>query len=121
MTVAGVQKSTPESDKAARKQLLRRFWRAAAGFWRKGGDRRAWILSGAILAIVLIQLFLQYRMNLWNRSLFDALEQKNGAEVFVQTLIYVPLLVASVIFAVVNIYCRMTMQRLWREWMTNYV
>jgi putative ATP-binding cassette transporter len=121
MTVAGVQKSTPESDKAVRKQLLRRFWRAAAGFWRKGGDRRAWILSGAILAIVLIQLFLQYRMNLWNRSLFDALEQKNGAEVFIQTLIYAPLLVASVIFAVVNIYCRMTMQRLWREWMTNYV
>ena len=54
-------------------------------------------------------------------ALFDALEQKNAPEVLFQAMIYVPLLVASVFFAVTNVYCRMTMQRLWREWMTNWV
>ena len=36
-------------------------------------------------------------------------------------MIYVPLLVASVFFAITNVYCKMTMQRLWREWLTNWV
>jgi len=109
------------ADDAVRKQLIRRFWRTGARFWRKGGDRRAWPLTGAILAIVLIQLFFQYQMNVWNRALFDGLEQKNGSVVLFQAMIYVPLLVASVFFAVTNVYCRMTMQRRWRAWMTNWV
>ena len=121
MAVAETLNPTVEADDAVRKQLIRRFWRAAAGFWRKGGDRRAWILTAAILAIVLVQLYFQYRMNVWNRSIFDALEQKNAPEVLLQAMIYVPLLVASVFFAVLNVYCRMTMQRLWRQWMSNWV
>jgi putative ATP-binding cassette transporter len=110
-----------KADNVARKQLIRRFWRLAYGFWRRGGDRRAWILTGVILAVILIQLFFQYQMNVWNRSLFDALEQKNAPEVFYQAMIYVPLLVGSVFFAVTNVYVKMTMQRLWREWLTNDV
>jgi putative ATP-binding cassette transporter len=108
-------------ETAARKQLIRRFWRVAAGFWRKDGDRRAWILTAVILVVILIQLFFQYQMNLWNRTLFDALEQKNAPEVLWQASIYVPLLIGSVFFAVTNVYVKMTMQRLWREWMTNWV
>src|SRR5262245_25943456 len=108
MAVAEVLSPKIEQDSAARKQLIRRFWRNAAGFWRKGGDRRAWLLTGALLVIILVQLFLQYRMNVWSRSLFDALEQKNASEVLLQAMIYVPLLVGSVFFAVTNIYCRMS-------------
>jgi len=121
MAVTATLNPTVEADDAVRKQLIRRFWRAATGFWRKGGDRRAWLLTGGILAIVLAQLFFQYQMNVWNRSLFDALEKKDAAIVLYQALIYVPLLVASVFFAVFNIYCRMTLSRLWRQWLTNWV
>src|SRR5258705_6338836 len=110
-----------EADNATRKQLIRRFWRVSAGFWRTDGDRRAWILTAVILVVILIQLFFQYRMNVWNRTLFDALEQKNAPDVLFQALIYVPLLVGSVFFAITNVYIKMTMQRLWREWMTNWV
>jgi vitamin B12/bleomycin/antimicrobial peptide transport system ATP-binding/permease protein len=110
-----------KADSATRKQLIRRFWRLAWGFWRRGGDRRAWVLTGALFAIILATLFFQYQMNVWNRLLFDALEQKNSAEVLRQALIYGPLLVGSVFFAVANIYVKMTMQRLWREWLTNDV
>ena len=75
-------KPSPEidlkADAVTRKQLLRRFWRVSGGFWRRDGDRRAWILTGVILTVILIQLFFQYQMNVWNRSLFDAREQKNA-------------------------------------------
>src|SRR5258705_8799024 len=103
-------------DDAARQALVRRFWHVSTGFWRKGGNRRAWIFTGAVLVIVVLQLFMQYRVNVWNRSLFDALEQKNGSEALLQSMIYVPLLVGSVILAIVSVYCRMTLHRLWREW-----
>jgi putative ATP-binding cassette transporter len=125
--MAAADATTPDvkldlkADGAARKQLIRRFWRLASGFWRRNGDRRAWILTAGLLAIILATLFFQYQMNLWNRSLFDALEQKNSAEVLRQALIYGPLLVGSVFFAVANVYVKMTMQRLWREWLSNDV
>lgn len=125
--MAAVDATTPDAkldlkaDSVTRKQLIRRFWRLACGFWRRDGDRRAWMLTGALLVIILATLFFQYQMNVWNRSLFDALEQKNAAEVLRQALIYGPLLVGSIFFAIVNVHVRMTMQRLWREWLTNDV
>ena len=121
MAAAEAKTLNVATDDAARKQLIRRFWRVSRGYWRRGGDRRAWILTAVILVVILIQLFFQYRMNVWNRSLFDALEQKNAPEVLYQSLIYIPLLVGSVFFAITNVYVKMTMQRLWREWLTNYV
>lgn len=81
----------------------------------------AWILTALVLALVLIQLFLQYQINVWNRLLFDALEQKNGSEVFRQAMIYVPLLVASVAAAIFNVLARMTLQRNWRAWLTTHL
>ena len=35
-------------------------------------------------------------MNVWNRAIFDALERRDGGMVLYLSLIYVPLLVASV-------------------------
>ena len=108
-------------DNAARKRLLRRFWHVARGFWGWKADRRAWPLTIALLVIALAQLFVQYRINVWNRNLFDALEQKDAAQTLYQALIYFPLLAAGVLIAVVNVYGKMTMQRLWREWLTNHL
>ena len=97
-----------------------RFWRTARQFWGRTGDRRAWILTGALGAILVIQLLVQYRVNVWNRDIFNALEQKDSSAVLFQALMYIPLICASVFVAVCGIYCRMTTQRLWREWMTNH-
>jgi vitamin B12/bleomycin/antimicrobial peptide transport system ATP-binding/permease protein len=106
-------------DEGQRRRLTRQFWRIARGFWSLDGDRRAWFLTALVVAIVLIQLFISYRINVWNRELFDALERKDAAETLVQAMIYLPLLAAGVFFVVVNVYGRMTLQRLWRAWLTN--
>src|SRR3712207_3422061 len=110
--MAGEASSTDaRPDHAARQRLLRRFWSVARGFWARGADRRAWMLTIAILVIILIQLFVQYRVNVWNRELFDALERKDAAETLYQAMIYFPLLAAGVIIAIVNVYTKMSMQR----------
>src|SRR5438552_5833499 len=114
-----IEGAETKADAAARRRLMSRFWRTASGFWGKSGDRRAWLLTGALVAILFIQLFVQYRVNVWNRDVFNALEQKDSGAVLTQVLIYLPLLGASVITAVAGIYCRMTTQQVLRRWGSN--
>lgn len=116
------EKGDPDNrEQAKRKYLLRRFWRSASGFWRRGTPGYAWLLTIGLVAIVILQVIVQYRINVWNRSIFDALEQKHAAEVLWQALIFVPLAIASILLAVTVVYVRMTTQRNWRRWLSDHI
>jgi putative ATP-binding cassette transporter len=120
MSVSSAPVDTPlVLDEPARRRLLKRSWRTGKGFWVRSEGWRPWILSGVILAILLVELYIKYRINVWNRDLFDALERRDGPQVLLQTFTYAVLLVVSVAAALANIYSRMTIQRFWREWLTN--
>src|ERR1041384_8114886 len=95
-----IEHTGKRADTAAQRRLMSRFWRMARGFWGKSGDRRAWLLTGALVAILFVGLFVQYRINVWNRDTFNALEKKNASAVFDQALIYLPLLCTNVSIAV---------------------
>jgi vitamin B12/bleomycin/antimicrobial peptide transport system ATP-binding/permease protein len=109
------------SNRLRRRLLLRRFWRSARGFWGSGGDRLAWLLTGTILLTVLLYLAAAYGMNVWNRAIFDALERRDGGTVLYLSLIYVPLLAASVAVMLLQVYARMTTQRRWRAWLNDHL
>ena len=79
----------------------------------------AWFLSVALLIIILLNLAAAYAMNQWNRSIFDALEKKEAATVLNLSLVYFAILAISVAFAVAQVYARMTLQRRWRQWLTD--
>jgi putative ATP-binding cassette transporter len=101
--------------------LIRRFWASANGFWFGDTRRRAWLLTLGLIALILIQVAFQYRMNIWSRDIFNALEKKNGDAVWTQALIFGSLVVSMVGLAIIAIYGRMTIQRGWREWLTNHL
>jgi putative ATP-binding cassette transporter len=110
------------SNRLRRRLLLGRFWLSARGFWGPPrGDRLAWLLTGTILLTVLLYLAASYGMNVWNRAIFDALERRDGGTVLYLSLIYVPLLVASVTVMLLQVYARMTTQRRWRAWLNNHL
>ena len=109
------------SDQLRRRLLLRRFWQGAKGFWGAAGGRRSWLLTGAILLLILLNLAASYGMNIWNRAIFDALEKRDAATVFFVSMVYFPLLAASVCLVVAQVYARMTTQRRWREWLTHHL
>jgi putative ATP-binding cassette transporter len=106
---------------ATGRPLIRRFWASASGFWFGDSRRTAWLLSLGLVALILIQLGFQYRMNIWSRDIFNALEKKDGAAVSAQALIFVPLVVTIVALAITAVYGRMTIQREWRSWLTNHL
>lgn len=98
-----------------------RFWESAAGFWRGFAAWRVWLLSAAMVGVVALQLYVQFRFNYWNRDFFDALERRDPNDLQAQAQLVVLLGAASILLAVTSVWGRMTIQRKWREWTTTHV
>jgi putative ATP-binding cassette transporter len=103
------------------KRLLARFWKSASGFWRGRAAWSAWLLVTLLIANVLLQLLTQYGLNFWNRDFFNAIGRKDAAQLWVQALRFVPLAAASLFLTILSVWGRMTMQRTWREWLSNHL
>jgi putative ATP-binding cassette transporter len=106
---------------SGRRPLVRRFWSTARGFWAGDSRRLAWLLTVGLVVLVFAQLAVQLRLNIWNRDIFNALEQKDGEAVLKQALIFLPLAVLTVGLGIVAVYGRMTAQRRWRAWLAEHV
>ncbi|OPH83292.1 SbmA/BacA-like family transporter [Nitrobacter vulgaris] len=116
--IDGAQKSNPTPG---RRYLFARFWRSASRFWTGRSAIGAWSLTAFLMLIVLLQLLVQYLLNLWNRHFFDALQTRDVAMLWVQVELLVPLAAASVLIAVTSVWARMTTQRKWREFLLRHV
>ena len=84
--------------------MLARFWQSASGFWQGLSAWLAWLLAGLLVVTVLLQLLTQYRLNFWNRDFFDAMERKDAAELWKQTMRLLPIGTASLILAIVSVW-----------------
>src|ERR1700730_295742 len=113
--------SPDEAEQIRRDYLLKRFWISAKGFWGAAGGRLAWVLTGGLLVLIILQLSFQYGINLWNRAIFDAIEKRDAAVVLHLTAGFFPLAIGSVLLGVVQVYTRMGIQRRWRAWLTSSV
>ena len=116
-----ISDDVPAEESERRRYLVRRFLASASGFWGRHGNATAWLLSGALALVVVLNLGTAYGMNLWNRAIFDALENHNGSHVLFIALIYFPLLIASVGLQLALVFTRMTMQRKWRAWLNDHL
>lgn len=99
---------------------MARFWMSARLVWQA---RKGWIISLGVflISVVLLQLFVQVLLNLWNRNFFDALERRDAQGLWLQAQLFVPLAALSVALAAISVWGRMTTQRGWREAMTRQV
>ena len=84
-------------EDARRRYLLGRFWLSAKAFWGRNGGRLAWPLSIGLLGLILLNLGIQYGINVWNRHIFDALQGKDAAAVFQLIVLFIPLAAGSVV------------------------
>jgi len=108
-----------DAGRLTTRYLLRRFWKGAANFWSSRGARWSWALSGILLLTIFLNLAASYGMNIWTRSVFDALQKREPDTVLFLSMLYLPLLAAGVFFGVVQVYARMSIQRRWRAWLNN--
>ena len=111
MTAAEPPSSSPVVPGA-----LRRFRQAARGYWFSRGGLS---LIGLLVVNVVLQLVVQYRLNLWTRDFFNALGARDGSQIWRETQMLLVLVTASVALSVTAVWGRMTFQRLWRDWLTK--
>jgi putative ATP-binding cassette transporter len=104
---------------AAQQAVWRPFRTMAAGFWSGETARTAWFFTGAIVALILANIALQYGINRWNRWFFDALEARDGAQVRRQILIFALLAATAIGLMVSQVYARLLIQAHWRRWLTG--
>jgi ABC-type uncharacterized transport system fused permease/ATPase subunit len=74
-----------------------RFWQSARVFWHGRRSWGVWLVTALLIAIVLVQLLVQYRLNLWNRDFFNALGRRDGAALWSEAQIFLPLAAASIL------------------------
>lgn len=104
-----------------RKALVRRFWATATGFWSGKTATRAWLLSLSLIVIVLAQIGVQYRITVWTKDVFDAIEVKDAEALWRQAFVLLPLAALSLAFAVAAVFSRMKTQRDWRSWLVEHL
>ena len=74
-----------------------------------------------VLASVVLQLALQYRLNYWSRDFFDAFGRRDGSALSGQALLFVLLAGSSIVVAMLAIWARMMTQIRWRAWLTRHL
>jgi putative ATP-binding cassette transporter len=89
--------------------------------WFSSPASFAWFLVVVLVANVILQLLTQYALNFWNRDFFDAIVRRDQPELWAQTLRFIPLAAASLALSVLSVWARMTLQRTWREWLSNHL
>ena len=115
------QLTSEEAEQARKKYLFTRFWISARGYWSRRGDKLAWPLTIGLLALICINVGFQYGINVWNRLIFDAIEQRNAGTVYFLSAVFLPLVAVSGSLVVAQVYLRMTIQRRWRSWLTTAI
>ena len=108
-------------DRLRRRYLLKRFLQTASGFWAGRGRPTAWLLSSALVLVIILLLGAAYAMNAWHRAMFDELQNRNAAAVASLSLLYFAILAVSVLLSIAQVYVRMTLQRKWRAWFSNHI
>lgn len=102
-------------------ELFKRYAVAASGFWRGRTKWIAWPLFFLLIALILFQLLVSYLINYWNRDFFNALSNKDATEIEEIGLIFIPLFILNILIAISTVWAKMTAQRKWREWLSEYM
>ncbi len=98
----------------------RDFIRLAGAYWLSGGRLwRAWLLSFAVMALVVVDLLIQVGINRWNGFFFDSLERKDTASVIYGIELIVLLAVAAAASGAAFVQCKMRLQVEWRRWLSE--
>ena len=108
-----------DDDQARPPSLLKRFWQTSALFWRSDRRLTAWMLTTVLLLVVGMVVGAAYAMNVWNRAMFDALQNRDASSVASLSLLYFAILLVSVALGVLQVFARMTLQRRWRAWLND--
>lgn len=102
-------------------EYVRLFVRLAGGYW-SGRDKwsvRFW--SAVLVALTVMQVFIPILTNLWNKSLFDALEARSMDRFMMMLFASLGIILLNVVITVSHLKVKRGLQLGWRHWITTQI
>ena len=96
-------------------------WVLARPFWRTPGQRRAWLLLVAVVALTLLAVWLNVRFSLWNNRFYDTLQNHDLKGFWHELGIFCLLAAAFIVVAVYRQYLQQLLFIRWRTWLTEHL
>jgi putative ATP-binding cassette transporter len=102
-------------------RVVAAFGRFAGGFWRGASAPRAWALTTALAACLLLSTAATVAMNHWNRWFFDSLEARDVGAVTSSVAVFVLIIAVMAAIGVGIVLARETLQVRWRAWVVEHL
>jgi vitamin B12/bleomycin/antimicrobial peptide transport system ATP-binding/permease protein len=101
-----------------KRRTLRDAWRLAKPYW--SGDDKGWAsaLLGAVAFLTLFSVGINFALNIWRGAFFNAVQQLDERQFFVQIGWFLLLSLVSVGVFVYQLYLQQMLQIRWRRWLT---
>ncbi|WHZ12707.1 MAG: Efflux ABC transporter, permease/ATP-binding protein [Burkholderiaceae bacterium] len=100
--------------------FTRKAWRLSLPYFRSEQKWKARALLAAIIALNLAAVYLLVLLNQWNRTFYDALQNKNEPVFWTQLGRFTYLAFTFIVIAVYRFYLTQLLELRWRAWMTGY-
>lgn len=97
------------------------FIRIAGPYWTGPMRWRPRVLTFALALLVVAQVLLAIRLNIWSADLFDALERRSTDRAMQQTGVFVLILLGTMATNTAHLAVRRHLQLDWRRWLTARV
>src|SRR5581483_1256478 len=88
-------------------------------YWKSDEKWMARTLIAAVVVLNLVAVWLNVRLNIWNRDFYDALQEYDWARCWWQFGVFCLIAACWVIVAAYNLYLRQILHIRWRRWMTE--
>jgi putative ATP-binding cassette transporter len=99
--------------------FLRQAWDLAWPYWNSDEKWSARGLLLAVIALNLITVALNVRLNSWNNDFYNALQQYDWPEFWRQFAIFAIIAFLLIVVAVYSLYLRQILHIRWRRWLTD--
>ena len=99
--------------------MLKEAWSIARPYWF---SEERWLARGllaAVLAINLLQVWINVRLNSWRNDFYNSLQNYDEIAFFYQLGLFAVLAGAYILLLVYGLYLQQMLQIRWRRWMTN--
>jgi vitamin B12/bleomycin/antimicrobial peptide transport system ATP-binding/permease protein len=105
---------------AAVRSTTRKVWAITTPYFSSDEKWRARALLAAIVLLNLAAVYMLVLLNEWNRTFYDALQQRNLAVFWEQILRWTYIVAAYMAIAVYKFYLTQLLDLRWRAWLTEH-
>ena len=103
----------------SKRGVLRAAWSLAWPYWTGDEKWSARALLTAVVALSLISVWLNVRLNTWNNDFYNALQEYDWPKFWWQFAVFGMIATALIIVYVYELYLRQILQIRWRRWLTE--